>query len=234
MAILDQVKNGLIVSCQALDEEPLHGPMLMAAMARAAALGGAVAIRTNGYQEVEVIKKITGLPVIGLKKVVNSEEEMCITPTFAHAKALALAGAGMVAVDVRQNRPFGEPVEALLPKIRQELGVAVLADCQTLEDAKNAQRIGVDAVAPTFGFGTNSIGTEPDFALLKAMIKLGLPVIAEGGFWEPQQVVKAFELGCWSVVVGSAITRPLEITKRFVQALKAAKIAPDVARTTRP
>src|SRR5690554_4700051 len=101
MAILDQVKGGLIVSCQALDEEPLHGPMLMAAMARAAALGGAVAIRTNGYQEVEVIKKITGLPVIGIKKVVNSEGEMCITPTFAHAKALALAGAEIVAVDVR-------------------------------------------------------------------------------------------------------------------------------------
>ena len=115
MAILDQVKGGLIVSCQALDEEPLHGPMLMAAMARAAALGGAVAIRTNGYQEVEVIKKITGLPVIGIKKVVNSEGEMCITPTFAHAKALALAGAEIVAVDVRWNRPFGEPLEELLP-----------------------------------------------------------------------------------------------------------------------
>ena len=124
-------------------------------------------------------------------------------PDLAHAKAL-LGRCRDRCGGCTLNRPFGEPVEALLPKIRQELGVAVLADCQTLEDAKNAQRIGVDAVAPTFGFGTNSIGTEPDFALLKAMIKLGLRVIAEGGFWEPQQVVKAFELGCWSVVVGSA------------------------------
>jgi N-acylglucosamine-6-phosphate 2-epimerase len=94
---------------------------------------------------------------------------MCITPTFAHAKALALAGAEIVAVDVRWNRPFGEPVEAAFAqRLGKKLGVAVLADCQTLEDAQNAQRIGVDAVAPTFGFGTNSIGTQPDFALLKA------------------------------------------------------------------
>ena len=220
MNALENVKNGLIVSCQALEGEPLHGPIIMAGMARAAALGGAVGIRTNGVQEVEVIKKITGLPVIGIEKVTDQKGRMCITPTFAHAEALVKAGADIIAVDVRQERPFGEPLARLLPGIRQELGVLVLADCSSFEDAKSAAEIGVDVVAPTFGFQENSIGIEPDFELLVKMIDLGIPVIAEGGFWYPEQVVKAFELGAWAVVVGSAITRPLEITKRFVKALK--------------
>src|SRR5699024_4203921 len=151
---------------------------------------GAVGIRTNGIQEVEVIKKITDLPVIGIKKVTNDKGLMCITPTFDHAKALAKAGADVIAVDVRKERPFGEPLEELLPRIRQELGVLVMADCGSLEDARLAKKIGVDALAPTFGFQQNSIGIEPDFKLLAEMIDLGIPVIAEGGFWYPEQVVE--------------------------------------------
>lgn len=215
-----QVRGGLIVSCQALDGEPLHGPMLVAALARAVALGGAVGIRTNGVEEVEVIKLITGLPVIGLEKVEDQESRVCITPTFGHAKGLVEAGAAMVAVDVRKERPFGEPLDELIPRIRQELGVPVLADCGNLDDAEVALAIGVDALAPTFGFLEGRLGTEPDFRLLGEMIKLGPPVIAEGGFWYPEQVVKAFELGAWAVVVGTAITRPMDITRRFVKALK--------------
>ena len=220
MNFFEQVRNGLIVSCQALEEEPLHGPMIMATMARAAALGGAVAIRTNGVQEVDVIKKITGLPVLGIIKVTDDHGRIAITPTFAHAQCLKEAGADMVAVDVRATRPFGEPLEELLPRIRRELDLPVLADCGDLADAKEAYRIGVDAVAPTFGFRETTIGIEPNFELLQEMISLGLPVIAEGGFWYPEQVVKAFKLGAWSVVVGSAITRPMEITRRFTRAME--------------
>ncbi|MGI6624886.1 MAG: hypothetical protein ACOX57_05695 [Limnochordia bacterium] len=153
-------------------------------------------------------------------------------PDFAHAKALALAGAEIVAVDVRWNRPL----ENLWKSFCQRSGrtwCCRLADARPLMTPKMHKELGRRCGANLW-LWTNSIGTHPDFALLEEMIKLGLPVIAEGGFWEPQQVVQAFELGSWSVVVGSAITRPLEITKRFVQALKAAKIAPDVARTTRP
>lgn len=225
MKFLAQVKNGLIVSAQALEGEPLHGPMLMAAVARAAALGGAAAIRTNGTAEVEVIRKITGLPVIGIEKINNEKGEMTITPTLAHAKALVEAGASAVAIDVRQKRPFGEPLKELLPRLKRETGVTVLADCAGIEDAKKALELGADALASTFGFLTNEIGVEPDFLLLEKMIKLGRPVIAEGGFWDPQQVVKAFEMGAWAVVVGSAITRPREITRRFVRAIKQAGIA---------
>ena len=220
MDVLNKLKDGLIVSCQALEEEPLHGPMLMAAMARAAALGGAIGIRTNGQQEVDACKRITRRPVIGLWKENDSEGNLCITPTFEHAKALASAGADLVAIDVRKTRPFGEPLEELLPRVRQELGVGVLADLAAVGDALNAVSIGVDAISTTFGFKANPIGIEPDFALLQEVVKLPVPVIAEGGFWYPEQVVKALELGAWAVVVGTAITRPKDITARFVRAIK--------------
>lgn len=218
MDVLRAIHQGLIVSCQALEDEPLHGPMIMAAMARAVHLGGAVGIRTNGKYEVEVIKKITGLPVIGIQKVTNEAGEMAITPAFALARDLVEAGADIIAVDVRQNRPFGEPLEELLPRIRRELGVPVMADCASIEDARAAAAIGVDIIASTFGFKEGPLGSEPDFDLLEAMLQLDVPVVAEGGFWYPEQVVQALEMGVWSVVVGSAITRPLEITKRFVKA----------------
>lgn len=222
MNVLQAIHRGLIVSCQALEDEPLHGPMIMAAMARAAQLGGAVGIRTNGKYEVEVIKKLTGLPVIGIQKQTNAAGQLAITPSFEVAQELAAAGADVIAVDVRRTRPFGEPLEELLPRIRQKLGVLVMADCATVEDAQRALEIGVDIIASTFGFKENEYGSEPDFELLAQMLKLGAPVIAEGGFWYPEQVIQALEMGVWSVVVGSAITRPLEITKRFVRACQKA------------
>lgn len=194
--------------------------MLMAAMARAVQLGGAVGIRANGPQDVEVIKRITGLPVIGIHKMTNGAGEMAITPTFSLAEELVRSGADIIAVDVRRTRPFGEPLAELLPRIRRELGVPVMADCATVEDARAAVEIGVDLVASTFGFRQNGLGTEPDFQLLRDMLQLGVPVVAEGGFWYPEQVVQALELGVWAVVVGSAITRPLEITRRFVRAIE--------------
>src|SRR5690554_2693006 len=194
--------------------------MLMAAMARAVQLGGAVGIRANGPQDVEVIKRITGLPVIGIHKMTNGAGEMAITPTFSLAEELVRSGAAIIAVDVRRTRPFGEPLAELLPRIRRELGVPVMADCATVEDARAAVEIGVDLVASTFGFRQNGLGTEPDFQLLRDMLQLGVPVVAEGGFWYPKQVVEAVELGVWAVVVGSAITRPLEITRRFVRAIE--------------
>jgi len=194
--------------------------MLMAAMARAVQLGGAVGIRANGPQDVEVIKRITGLPVIGIHKMTNGAGEMAITPTFSLAEELVRSGADIIAVDVRRTRPFGEPLAELLPRIRRELGVPVMADCATVEDARAAVEIGVDLVASTFGFRQNGLGTEPDFQLLRDMLQLGVPVVAEGGFWYPEQVVDALELGVWAVVVGSAITRPLEVTRRFVRAIE--------------
>lgn len=104
---------------------------------------------------------------------------MAITPTFSLAEELVRSGADIIAVDVRRTRPFGEPLAELLPRIRRELGVPVMADCATVEDARAAVEIGVDLVASTFGFRQNGLGTEPDFQLLRDMLQLGVPVVAE-------------------------------------------------------
>ena len=190
--------------------------MLMAALARSAGLGGAVGIRTNGPQEVEVCKQITGLPVIGIWKQTDEDGRICITPTFEHARTIAAAGADIIAVDVRINRPFGDDLSELIPRVTRMPGSA-MADCETLEDAERAVEMGVDVLS-TFGF-QKCFRIEPNFELIADMIQLGVPVIAEGGFWYPEQVVEAVRLGAWAVVVGTAITRPREITERFVKSL---------------
>ncbi|NLJ80142.1 MAG: putative N-acetylmannosamine-6-phosphate 2-epimerase [Firmicutes bacterium] len=218
--VLKEIKNGVVVSCQALEDEPLHGPILMAAMARAAAQGGALGIRTNGVQEVEVIKKITGLPVIGLRKAADPKGRICITPYLNQARALVRAGADLIAVDGRRQRPFGEDLDQLIPRIRKELGVPVIADCGSFADGEAALEIGVDALATTFGFKEGIWGSEPGFDLLEALVPLGFPVLAEGGFWQPEQILQALRLGAWSVVVGTAVTRPREITRRLVRACR--------------
>lgn len=225
--ILESLRGGLIVSCQALEEEPLHGPMLMAAMARAAAIGGAVGIRTNGVQDVEVCSKITGLPVIGIQKEVSEKGELCITPTFQSAEPLARAGACIIAVDCRHERPFGDPLSELIPALKERLNVLVMADCRTVADAERAVAYGADLVASTFAFQEGKWGAEPSFEVIEQMAKLPVPCIAEGGIWVPEQAIRALEVGAWAVVVGSAITRPQDITARFVRALGTIKKAED-------
>lgn len=227
MDILESLRGGLIASCQALEDEPLHGPMLMAAMARAAALGGAVGIRTNGVQDVEVCSKITGLPVIGIQKEVSEEGELCITPTYAAAEPLAQAGASIIAVDCRQERPFGDSLAELIPALKERLGVLVMADCRTVADAEQAVAYGADLVASTFAFREGNWGAEPNFEVIEEMARLPVPCIAEGGIWYPEQAIKALEVGAWAVVVGSAITSPQDITARFVRALQTVKKAED-------
>lgn len=220
MNVIEKVKGGLIVSCQAMEYEPLHGPVLMAAMAHAAAEGGAAAIRANGGHDIRLIKQMTGLPVFGIKKVKTSKG-ICITPNFAAAQEVVAAGADVVAVDARlENRESDESLEKLIPRIKEELGVPVMADVQTLADALNAQAAGANIVATTWSYHTTPLGATPDFALLeKIASQLSIPVIAEGGYWTPEEACRALDLGAWAVVVGTAITRPQDITRRFVTAI---------------
>ena len=221
LGVLEEVKHGLIVSCQALEDEPLHGPLLMAGMAYAATQGGAQAIRANGGPDISLIKRITNLPVFGIKKV-DAEEGICITPDFAAAAEVALAGADAIAVDGRQQvRRRLVALEELIPQIQTELGRIVMVDIKTVEDAVQAARAGADAIATTWAFRMTSLGAAPDFRLLKDVIDaVDIPVIAEGGYWTPAAACHALDLGAWAVVVGTAITRPQDITKRFVQALQ--------------
>ena len=221
-AFLAAVKGKLIVSCQALEGEPLHGAELMAKMALAAKVGGAAAIRANGPADIRAIKKAVDLPVIGLYK--QGSSGIYITPTFAAAAEIAEAGADVIALDCT-DRPRTDDARLgdLLERIRRELRLPAFADVSTLDEAIAAADMGVAMAAPTLsGYTENSPALEgPDFDLLAQMIgALSIPVIAEGRIHTPAQARRALEMGAWAVVVGSAITRPRTITARFAQALE--------------
>ncbi len=220
-AFLAAVKGKLIVSCQALETEPLHGAELMMKMAQAAKIGGAAAIRANGPADIRAIKRAIDLPVIGLYK--QGSSGVYITPTYEAAAEIAEAGADVIALDcTARPRPDGAPISELLERIHRELRLPTFADVSTLDEAIAAAGMGVAMAAPTLsGYTANSPAQDgPDFDLLRKMIKaLPIPVIAEGRIHSPDQARRALELGAWAVVVGSAITRPRAITARFVEAL---------------
>lgn len=219
---LDAVRGRLIVSCQALEHEPLHSPMIMARMALAAQQGGAVAIRANSPVDIAAIRAAVPLPIIGLYK--DGSEGVFITPTFEHAHQIAEVGADVIALDATSRpRPDGVSLGDLIARIHAELDKPVLADVSTLDEALQAQALGADLVAPTLaGYTPYSRQTEGiDLDLLRQMSQqLETPVIAEGRIHTPEQARQALEAGAVSVVVGSAITRPQLITARFAQALE--------------
>ncbi|MCW3475059.1 N-acetylmannosamine-6-phosphate 2-epimerase [Limobrevibacterium gyesilva] len=214
-------QGSLIVSCQARADNPLHGPAFMAAMARAAAQGGAGGIRADGPADVAAIRAVTTLPLIGLNKRWDEGFPVYITPDFAAARAVVQAGADIVALDATARPRNGEPVATLIARIRGELGKPVLADIATLEQGVAARAWGADYVATTLsGYTEDTQGAEgPDLALVAALVReCGAKVIAEGRFDTPALVAQAFALGAHAVVVGTAITNPREITRRFAAA----------------
>ena len=221
-AFLAAVKGKLIVSCQALENEPLHGTEIMAKMALATKIGGAAAIRANGPADIKAIKQAVDLPVIGLYK--QGDSGVYITPTFDAAAEIAEAGADVIALDCTDRpRPDGAPIVDLLDRIHRELMLPTFADVSTLREARAAADAGVAMTAPTLsGYTENSPAQDgPDFELLAKMIAaLPIAVIAEGRIHTPEQARRALDMGAWAIVVGSAITRPRRIAARFVQALE--------------
>lgn len=216
--------KSLVVSCQARPDNPLHGGTFMAAMARAAEAGGARAIRANGPDDVAAIRAVTSLPIIGLWKREDEGYPVYITPDFAAAAAIAAAGADIIAIDATPRPRKGEPLENLIRKIREELGKPVFADIATLEEGVRAAELGADFVATTLsGYteGTAHLKAKgPDIALVAALAgAVRAPVVAEGRFERPEQLKEAFAAGAHAVVVGTAITNPREITRRFVGAI---------------
>ncbi|WP_123041004.1 N-acetylmannosamine-6-phosphate 2-epimerase [Cohnella candidum] len=225
--LISSLKNGLIVSCQALEEEPLYGAEMMVLMARAAEEGGAVAIRSNTPQDVAAIKKKSRLPVIGLYKKNYPGADVYITPTLREVSEILEAGADILAVDAtRMARPDGIELEDFFRAIRERYPEAViLADISTFEEGVNAMELGADLVSTTMsGYTPYSPQHEnPDVELVTRLSALGrVPVLAEGRIWTPEQCVACLNAGAHAVVVGTAITRPQEITRRFVQAMDGA------------
>ncbi|MBM7661765.1 N-acylglucosamine-6-phosphate 2-epimerase [Bacillus mesophilus] len=213
------VKGGLIVSCQALEDEPLHGSTVMAKMALAAQMGGAVGIRANGPEDIAEITKTVDLPVVGLIKRDYTDSPVYITPTKKEVDELLGVDVAMIALDAtKRERPNGESLEALVSYIHSK-GRLVMADISTYEEGVYAQEIGCDCVSTTLsGYTPYSPQTQdPDFTLIQELVKkLTIPVFAEGRISTPEKASTALSLGAHTVVVGSAITRPQNITKDFV------------------
>lgn len=218
-------KGALIVSCQARADNPLHGPIFMSAMARAAAAAGAQGFRANGAEDIAAIRALTTLPIIGIEKVFDDNFPVYITPDFASASRVARAGAEIVALDATPRRRNGEPLENLISRIRTELAREVFADISTLDEGVAASAFGATYVATTLSGYTDETATTrdkgPDLDLLAALVAaVPVPVVAEGRFDTPGLVAAAFERGAHAVVVGTAITNPREITRKFVQAAR--------------
>jgi N-acylglucosamine-6-phosphate 2-epimerase len=213
--------RSVVVSCQAREDNPLHGPTFMAAMAMAAGRGGAGGIRANGAADIAAIRAITTLPIIGILKRETPCFPVYITPGFADAEEIAKAGADIIAVDATPRRRDGEPLPDLIRMIHDRLCKPVMADVATMMEGTAAVAAGADLVASTLAGYTAETAADkadgPDFQLLEDLIgAISVPVVAEGRFWTPGQVHEAFRLGAHAVVIGTAITNPMAITRRFI------------------
>lgn len=223
--VLEQIKGKLIVSCQALETEPLYDSYIMSKMAWAAYLGGAAGIRANTVVDIKAIKEKVDLPVIGIIKQVYDDSDVYITPTEKEVDALVEIGCEIIAVDATDRlRPNGVTFEEFFTKIRAKYpNQLFMADTSCFDEGKKAEELGCDLIGTTMaGYTPYTKGTSlPDFTLMERYVnELHSPVIAEGGIWVPEQLKQAIDTGVHAAVVGTAITRPMDITKHFVSALE--------------
>ncbi|MHA1564970.1 MAG: N-acetylmannosamine-6-phosphate 2-epimerase [Alphaproteobacteria bacterium] len=213
-------RGTLIVSCQARKDNPLHGAQFMAAMAMAAEQGGAGAIRANGGRDIAAIRQVTDLPILGLVKRFEYEPDMAITPDSAAVQEAAQAGAHIIALGAAGGRRPAESLGQLITLAKETFGKQVMADIATLKEGLIAAGLGADYLATTLSGYTTAKPPprEPDLALVSALVdSTTLPIIAEGRYWTPKAVAEAFDRGAYAVVVGTAITNPMAITRRFVE-----------------
>ena len=225
--ILNDIHGSIIVSCQALPSEPLYceETSLMPFMAKAAQMAGCKCIRTSSVRDVTAIKETTGLPVIGLIKKNYDGYESYITPTMQEIDELVAAESDIIALDCTiRKRGDNTTINEFLYTIRQKYpNIRLMADISTLEEGINACNAGVDMVGTTLsGYTPYSPQVDgPDFELVKALVKaVNIPVIAEGKIHTPEQAAEMLKTGAHAIVVGGAITRPLEIADRFYKAIK--------------
>ncbi|MDE6189709.1 MAG: N-acetylmannosamine-6-phosphate 2-epimerase [Clostridia bacterium] len=220
------LKRGLIVSCQAVKGEPLYGLGIMGYFARAAVAGGAVGIRANYVSDIKDIQREVDVPIIGIIKATYEDSDVYITPTLKEVKDLIEVGCEVIALDcTKRQRPNGEKLEDLVAYIRKNAPkIEIMADCSDFEDATMARELGFDYIGSTMrGYTPYTKGIEiPDVDFLSKLVKTfpDTKIIAEGGIWESAQLEKVCACGVYAVVIGSSITRPKDITQRFVGAMK--------------
>ncbi|MCR4881770.1 MAG: N-acetylmannosamine-6-phosphate 2-epimerase [bacterium] len=224
--VLGKIKNKIIVSVQAMPSEPLYDEVCINALIKSVINGGAAGLRVAGVRDVKNAKKLADVPVIGITKPSkipsNYKELVYITPTIKDAASIIDAGADIVAFDATfRNRGTKENILQIINFIHSK-GRLAMADISTFEEGIINSLLGADIISTTLsGYTTYSEknSSEPDFELAEKLSKtIDVPIILEGRIWSPEEVTKAFDSGAFSVVIGSAITRPQLITKRFVKA----------------
>ena len=222
---LKQLKGGMIVSCQAEGDDPFNAnPEYMALFARAAEMGGAIGIRTQGIEKLKAIKRATKLPVIGLLKSQFPDGTVCITGSFNEVEQLIAAGSDIVAIDgtFRKRESLSGP--EFIKEVKKRYGCIVLADIATYAEAKACEEAGADCVSTTLnGYTPDTLQFHegPNYDVLIECVKgLTVPVFAEGRYNTPAEAGKAMELNAYAVISGTAITRPRVITRWFVEAIK--------------
>ncbi|MDO4602128.1 MAG: N-acetylmannosamine-6-phosphate 2-epimerase [Eubacteriales bacterium] len=224
---VESIKGKLVVSCQALPHEPLHSSFIMGRMAVAAKEGGARGIRANTKEDIAEIKSLVDLPVIGIVKRDYEDSAVYITPTMKEIEELMEVKPEIIALDATGAlRPGGKTLKDFFEEVKKTYPDQLfMADCSTVEEALYADELGFDFI------GTTMVGYTPqsknlkietnDFEIIREILeKVKHPVIAEGNINTPEKVKRVIELGCYSVVVGSIITRPQLITKSFAEALE--------------
>ena len=223
---IENLKGKLIVSCQALPDEPLHSSFIMGRMALAAKVGGASGIRANTKEDIKEIQTQVDLPVIGIVKRDYEDSDIYITPTMKEIDELMEVKPEIIAMDATiSTRPEGKTLDEFFHEVKKKYPKQLfMADCSTIEEALHADTLGFDFIGTTMvGYTKQSEGDkieENDFEILRTIIsKVQHKVIAEGNINTPEKAKRVLELGAYSVVVGSIITRPQLITKSFVEVI---------------
>lgn len=224
--LLNTLKGQLIVSCQALENEPLHSPFIMSKMALAAQQAGAAGIRANSVADIEAIQQQVSLPVIGIIKRDYPGSEVFITATLREIDELMTVSPEIIALDATSRpRPGGISLAELVMQIRERYpAVLLMADISTVAEAQQAQALGFDCVGTTlYGYTQETAGhrlPENDCQFLRDVAaSVTVPVIAEGNVETPELAARCLALGAHCVVVGGAITRPQQIAGRFIAAI---------------
>lgn len=221
---LSALSNSIIVSCQAGPESPLNEPRIIAALAASAERGGAAGFRVDGPVNIAAVRAVSALPILGINKIDIGDFEVRITPRLRDAIALLDAGADIVALDgTRRARPEGEDLADIIAGVHAR-GAGVMADIATVDDARYALACGADVVATTLaGYTAETSALDrsgPAFDLVAGLAAESMPFIVEGRIWTPEHVDRCLDAGALAVIIGSAITVPEFITRRFVSAVE--------------
>jgi N-acylglucosamine-6-phosphate 2-epimerase len=224
IAVLNKLRGGLVASCQPVDGGPMDRPDIVAAMAKAAVVGGAAGLRIEGISNLLAVRPLVDVPIIGIVKTDSDDTPVRITATKDDATALINAGADIVAYDAT-DRPRHDHRDEILAAILSR-GAIAMADCSTLEDAHEALKGGATILGTTLsGYTAATASTDdgPDIDIVREFRALDAFVMAEGRYDTPALAAEAIKAGADCVTVGSALTRLEIMTGHFVNALRGGK-----------